>query len=63
MTSKIVCYRRGCNAEATYTVPGSPVIHLCTKHMQELFADKQVIVAPVSKGPRQEAVGPTEFKS
>ena len=63
MTREIICYHKNCNNEAIWQIPGRPMIYLCTKHMQELFADKQVVVAPVSQGPPQRAVGPTEFKS
>lgn len=51
---KIVCYRRGCNNAAKWTVPGNPTVHLCTRHMRELFP-KQVL-------PQEIKYGPTEFK-
>ena len=52
---KIVCYRRGCNNRAQWTIPGRQTIHLCTKHMRELFPDQEIVA-------QQIVVGPTEFK-
>ena len=48
---KIICYRRGCNNRAQWTIPGKA--HLCTTHMRELFPNRNITV---------QRVGPTEFK-
>lgn len=56
---KIICYRIGCKIPAKWTIPGQPVVHLCTKHMRELFPDKEINVLEVTRLP---AVGPTEEK-
>jgi hypothetical protein len=52
---KIVCYRRGCNNRAQWTIPGRQPVHLCTKHMRELFPNQNITA-------QQIVVGPTEFK-
>jgi len=33
---KIVCYRRGCNNQATWKIPGNPTVYLCTVCMRRL---------------------------
>ena len=52
---KIICYRRGCNNRAQWTIPGQQAVHLCTKHMRELFPNQNITVQRI-------LVGPTEFK-
>ena len=53
---KITCYYRGCNNRAQWTIPGNPAVHLCTKHMRELFPNQNITVQRIE-------VGPTEFKN
>ena len=57
---KIFCYRMRCKIPAKWTIPGRPVVHLCTKHMRELFPDKRINVLEVIRLP---AIGPTEEKT
>lgn len=58
---KIICYRFGCKIPAKWTLPGQPVVHLCTKHMRELLPDKVINVLEVAR--RLPTVGPTEEKT
>lgn len=51
----IICYRRGCNNRAQWVVPGHQPVHLCTKHLRELFPNQNIPV-------QQIVIGPTEFK-
>ena len=50
-----ICYKKGCNNVAQWIVPGRQAIHLCTKHMRELFPKRDIVV-------QQIVVGPTEHK-
>lgn len=52
---KITCYRRGCNNQAQWVLPGRQSIHLCTEHMRELLPKRDIVV-------QQIVVGPTEYK-
>lgn len=56
---KIICYRRGCNNRAQWTIPGRQPVHLCTTHMRELFPNQNIAVQRIEF---VQAVGPTEFK-
>jgi hypothetical protein len=55
----IICYRRGCNNRAQWTIPGSQLVHLCTTHMRELFPNQNITVQRIEQLP---VAGPTEFK-
>ena len=50
---KIICYKKGCNDRAQWTILGGQIVHLCTTHMRELFPNQNITV---------QRVGPTEFK-
>lgn len=53
---KIVCYRRGCNHQAQYEVPGrNGKLHLCRICLLDLYPDADM-------ASRRMEVGPTEFK-
>jgi len=34
---KIICYRRGCNRPAKWTIPGPPPVHVCTQCLKLVF--------------------------
>lgn len=55
----IICYRRGCSNIAQWTLPGRQTVHLCTKHMRELFPNQDITVQRIETFP---VAGPTEFK-
>lgn len=57
---KVICYRKDCKILAKWTIPGRPIVHLCTKHMRELLPGKVINVLEVVT--RLPAVGPTEVK-
>lgn len=51
---KIICYGKGCNAQAEWKVPGHPVLYLCTQCFKKLFP--KVIL------PERVEIGPSELK-
>jgi hypothetical protein len=55
----IICYKKGCNNRAQWIIPGRQTIHLCTKHMRELFPNQNLTVQRVAPFP---VVGPMEHK-
>lgn len=54
---KIICYRKGCNNPAKWTVPGNVQIHVCDNCLKYLIMQGLQLEGRVTP-----IVGPSEFK-